>query len=197
MPAPLDRALLRLWLRLPPWRTQALAVYMLALGCSKPPAPPQCYPEANYPNYTNYGPGTMLSTEDRATLDRVAACLAPLKTTPLTSDELWEAQCYGSAALEVRDCVKVATAPDWYVSKCTGEQFFPCGVPLESCQVKGLVPTAECPCACRAMIENNTTIWATPNRRLLPGYAVTLMTGCNYPWVGRLAACSSPNLVTP
>jgi hypothetical protein len=157
-------------------------------GCSE-----QCYPEARYWNYTQYPtPAGPLAAEDRATLEKVAECLKPLREHWLSPAEQAEAQCVGIPVFEVRSCVKVAVAPDWHVSQCTGEQVFPCAVPTESCRMKG--QDGGCPCSCRAMIQDNTTIWVTPNRKLLPAYAVTLLTGCNNPWTISLAKCSMPPL---
>ncbi len=157
-----------------------------------------CYPEANYPNYTQYAEYPLEGLDQAlvdSTVRNVVECLAPLKKQWLTPQETYEAQCYGMPTLEIRSCMLVKLAPDWYTSKCSGEQIFPCNVPLVSCTSKGFIPTAECPCACRAMIQDNTTIIVTPNLKLLPAYLTTLLTSCNNPWTETLAKCSDPKLV--
>lgn len=156
----------------------------------------QCYPETEFPNYTAYPQGGETSSSDAEILARVSECLSPLRTKWLTPAESDEALCYGSPTLEVRSCVHVSVAPDWYVSQYSGEEIFPCDVPGASCAAKGQPLDAGFACSCRAMIQDNTTIWVTPNRKLLPAYAVTLLTGCMNPWtVPSLVKCASPEMV--
>jgi hypothetical protein len=154
---------------------------------------PQCYPEANYPNWTRYPePLDPPADVDMQTLIKVRDCLAPLQARGgLSPEESRAAECYGTPTYEIRSCIKVAVAPDWHKSACSGQEVFPCSVGDSPCKAKGQVPTAQCPCYCRAMIQNNTTIWVTPNRKLLPAYAVTMLTGCNNPWTPSLAPCSN------
>lgn len=185
------------------WRSLLLVV---AIGCN---TTPPCYP-SNYPNYTAY---QVTVTHDTAggihlddpthqldpdrvdrTVQRVQECLASLNTVPLSNEEFAQAECYGSVALETRSCFVVKLAPDWHVSQCSTEELFPCSVPDVSCTEKGLTPTPECPCQCRAMVQDNTVLITTPNMRLFPAYLTTLLTGCNRPWTTRLAPCSSPDL---
>jgi len=157
------------------------------VGCREP----QCYPEANYWNYTNYPhPTGEPDPADRKILEKVAECLAPLKEHWLSPEEAKEAECYGTPTLELRSCIKVGIPPTVHISACTGEEVFECNVPVESCLTKG--QDGGCPCYCRAMIQDNTVIWVTPNRKLLPAYAVTLLTGCYNPWTATLAPCSAP-----
>ncbi len=166
----------------------------------------QCYPEAQYPNYTDYPVEVTIATPRGIHLDdpgnqldpvhvdavvrRIEECLAPLKIVPLTLAEQAQAECYGTPTLEVRECLVVKVAPDWRVSKCTGEEVFPCSVPFASCAEKGQTPIEGCPCSCRSMIQDNTVVLVTPNMRLFPAYLVTLLTGCSRPWIPRLASCS-------
>ncbi len=183
-------------------------IYVVALmvgSCSN-----QCYPEADYPNYTSY-PVTVTGTTDKGVhlddpdhqldpkkvdqvIARVENCLSQFHITPLDGAESAAAQCYGIPTLEVRQCLVVKVAPDWHVSKCTQEEVFPCDVPFASCAEKGFTPTVGCPCSCRAMIQDNTVLIITPNMRLFPAYLTTLLTGCNSPWTTRLAQCSDPAL---
>jgi hypothetical protein len=163
---------------------------LLLLACSPVP----CYPESGLSNFTSYQtPKEEPSLEIMAQLRQVEACLAPLKTTWLSDEEAKAAECYGrsAASLELRACMRVAVAPDWYTSTCTGEQVFNCSIGNARCLEKGITPTAECPCSCRAQIQDTTTIWITPNRKLLSAYAVTLLTGCLSPWTPTLVKCSN------
>lgn len=176
---------------------------LLLAACGGP-----MYP-SNYPNYTSYAVTVTGHTPDGVQLDDPKHELDPVRvdralanvleclraTLPLSAAENAEAQPYGQVDLAIhREFLVVKAAPDWYVSVCTGEQLFPCSVPLVSCTVKGLVPTEECPCACRAMIQDNRTLITAPNMKLLPANAVTLFTGYNYPWTTTLGRCSSPDL---
>lgn len=162
---------------------------ILGSGCSSRAT--ECYPETGYWNYTNYpAPTQDLDPGDREILAKVEACLAPLKEHWLSPEEAKEAECLGTPTFEVRSCLKVAVAPTWHISECTGEEVFDCNVPMASCAIKG--QDGGCPCSCRAMIQDDTVIWVTPNRKLLPAYAVTLLTGCINPWTKTLAHCSAP-----
>lgn len=159
---------------------------LLALGlwgCSS-----ECYPETRYWNYTDFPTPTSSPTpEDLAIAREVEQCLAPLKSQWLTLEEARASGCVGTPTLEVRECLKIAV-PEWHISECTGEQVFVCSVPTASCDAKG--QDAGCPCYCRAMIQDNTVVWTTPNRKLLRAYLVTLMTGCYNPWlVPQLLRC--------
>ncbi len=167
-------------------------LFIVLYGCGT--RKPECYPEALYGNYTQYKElpvGGLDSALLDSTTQAVVECLAPLKMQWLTPQEATDAQCYGYPTLELRSCLQVRLAPDWYVSKCSGEQLFPCSVPYASCAQKGLTPNKECPCACRAMIQDDTMIIVTPNLKLYPAYLTTLLTGCNNPWTPSLAKCSN------
>lgn len=168
-----------------------LALILALASCGKP-----CY-ETGYGNYTSYPEPDTSIPEAQAVIDRVLACLEPLKTTWLSPEEAAEAQCYGTPDIRQKSCLRVAIPPDWRVSACSGEQVFPCQVPDASCLQKGQTPTAQCPCMCRAMIQDDTTVWTTPNLKLLPAYLTTLLTGCRNPWTPTLAKCASPSLANP
>lgn len=127
-----------------------------------------------------------------ATVDNVVSCISSV--LPLASSEREAAACVGEPTLEVRSCLTVRV-PSWHVSPCTGRQLFACAVPAESCLAKGETPTAECPCACRAIIQDNEMILTAPNLELFPARLTELMTGCDYIWGTRLAKCGSPGLV--
>lgn len=166
----------------------ALLCFM-ATSCREP-----CYPETRLANFTSYTEPVNAPTADiLAQLEEVEACLAPLKTKWLSDEENAQAECIGrsGAALELRSCLRVAVAPDWHLN-CSGtEQVFTCSVGPQRCLEKGQYPTPECPCSCRAQIQDQTTIWVTPNKKLLSAYAVTLLTGCLSPWTPTLAPCSN------
>lgn len=121
-----------------------------------------------------------LDRVDYITLD-VIKCLNEMG--PLTDAELTAAQC-GRIPFhaEIRSCFVVKVPQDWYVSSCTGNQLFPCNVPDQSCFEKGQTPTKECPCACRAEIQDDTALITAPNLALYSAKVVELMTGCAYPW---------------
>lgn len=168
--------------------TKIGALLFLVASCRQP-----CYPEPQLSNFTSYPqPATTPTSDVMSQLEKVENCLAPLKTEWLSDQENKDAECIGraGAALELRACLRVSVAPDWYISSCSGEQIFPCTVGEERCLEKGLAPDPNCPCSCRAQIQDMTTIWVTPNKKLLSAYAVTLLTGCLSPWTPTLAPCS-------
>jgi hypothetical protein len=155
-----------------------------------------------YANYTSYAtPEYEPAPEFRHVLEKVQECLRPLRNKPLSKEEFAEAECYGTPTLELRSCIRVGVPPDWYISKITGIQVFPCTVGPQRCIEKGLCPVgataAECPCACRAQIQDETTIWTVPEGRLLSSSVVTLLTGCINPWTPSLAPCSNIRLGDP
>lgn len=89
-----------------------------------------------------------------------------------------------------RECLTIKIAPDWYTSPCSGEQLFPCRISEVVCLDKGVVPTKLCPCNCRAVIQDETTIITTPNLLLLKAELARMITGVNNPWVDEeIAAC--------
>lgn len=166
-----------------------------------------CY-DAWYPNYTKYGfkettktklgirvedPNNELDLDrlDAITLD-VIDCLKGIKE--LTLAEQVDAECLRGYHFEsdIKSCFSVKV-PEWHYSPCTpGEQLFQCSVGDGPCLFKGLTPTKECPCLCRAMIEDNAMVLTTPNLKLYPAYLVTLLTGCNLPWTPTLSKCANP-----
>lgn len=131
-----------------------------------------------------------------STLATVSRCVAEIAQTGFTDEEYVKGECSGTLIQpEIYACLNIKVAPDWTMSCAGTDQVFPCNVGNARCEQKGLTPTAECPCRCRAQIQPNSTIIVTPNLKLLPAYFTTLMTGCLSPWVGRLAKCASPDNV--
>jgi hypothetical protein len=85
-----------------------------------------------------------------------------------------------------RDCLTVKVAPDWYISECSGQELFPCEMPDSVCLSpdKGLTEEdlERCPCNCRAIIQDETTVIVTPNLLLYRGELARMVTGENNPW---------------
>ena len=168
---------------------------VVTIGAACRPAP--CYPEASYSDFTAYQtPDYPPAPEYRAVLEKVVACLEPLKEHWLSPEEFTAAECVNPhPTIELRSCIKVGVPPDWYVSGITGEEVFPCSIGPQRCIEKGLCPpgatAAECPCHCRAQIQDETTIWTAPNGKLLAAYAITLLTSCLSPWTPSLAPCAN------
>lgn len=88
-----------------------------------------------------------------------------------------------------RECLIVKIALDWYTSRCSGQQVFPCDINPQVCIDKGLEITNECPCQCRSMIQDENIIITTPDLYLFRGELARMMTGCNNPWFGAVSAC--------
>ncbi|MDD4476965.1 MAG: hypothetical protein PHY40_02290 [Patescibacteria group bacterium] len=82
-----------------------------------------------------------------------------------------------------RNCLTVKIADDWYQSVCSGQQLFPCNIDSQICYDKDVEPTAECPCACRSMVQNENTIITTPNLYLFRAELARMITGENNIWV--------------
>jgi len=148
-----------------------------------------------------------LNDIDRRT-DEVEACLGKMfPDGVLPADIVSKSTClYNHFDTHVhRDCLQVKIPPDWYkgcidenwqycsnVPGC-GEEVFPCKVDPALCEAKGFTPTPECPCACRAMIQDNNTIVTAPNMHLYKSELIRLITSCNNIWTSQLDQCWSAN----
>lgn len=161
--------------------------FIFLVACQTQP----CYPEDDLTNFTDFAAPAVSDPGSVATLAAVVQCLAPLNQMWLSDQEAMDAECLGPRHIEVRSCLKIGIVTDWHLSPCTGEEVFLCDVGPERCEEKNETPTAECPCSCRAQIQDDTVVWSTPNHRLLAAYLVTLLTGCLSPWTSTLAPCSS------
>jgi hypothetical protein len=179
-------------------RLAVLMAFLPTLSCVQE----TCY-QSNYPNYSNFtisknleSYGGILFDDPKHELDysavidfntRVLECIKSLPE--LSPAELSEGACYGKMDPVIRSCL-VVKVPEWHNSTCSNEQLFQCDVGNQPCYNKGLTPTAECPCLCRAMIQDNTVLLTTPNLRLYPAYLTSMLTGCMYPWTVNLAKCA-------
>lgn len=183
-------------------RAAVFAVFLLSCGG------PQPY-DSHLANVTHYGvkvtrttPGGFAVDDPRgelsdAALDAaafgVSRCLASLPEPSV--QELPGLDCW---RLPLRRDVDPAylvfkAAPDWYPSRHSpDEQVFPCGVDPALCVAKGLVPTPDAPCACRATVQDNRVVVTTPNLKIFPAELLRLVTACNYVWRPPLAACAAP-----
>lgn len=79
-------------------------------------------------------------------------------------------------------CLKIKIPANWYVSECTGAQLFPCDITDWSCGMKGIEPTENCPCACRAAIQDHDNIITAPNLELYKGELAKMLTDYWNPW---------------
>lgn len=108
---------------------------------------------------------------------------------------------YMEACLEMtlkRDCFEVIIPPEIHVSSCSREQLFECDIVeanyryllaigyseevarerSDICRYdKGLETSDECPCMCRATIQNENIIITTPNLKLFSAELARMMTG--------------------
>jgi len=96
----------------------------------------------------------------------------------------------GPPQTELKACLRIQVATNWRVDECSPEQKFPCAIGPGSCQMKGQSPDANCPCMCRAVIQQNRTVVITPNMKLLPAALTQLFSGCDHVWQGELATCA-------
>lgn len=101
----------------------------------------------------------------------------------------------------------VFVPPDWYVSKCSGEQLVPSLAACKLCRAKGLQikdeccglrrPTPACPCVCnfRATVQWGRIVVTAPNLKLFKAELarVVLYPKHNNPWATpAVAACVKP-----
>jgi len=142
-----------------------------------------CY-RNGYMNITDYEVSTNLVTEKGIRVDDPLFQL-DLAELDRQTDAL-------EACLEIsirRECLTVKVAPDWYISPCSDQQLFPCDINPQVCEDKGVILTEECPCNCRAMIQNETTIIVTPNLYIYRGELARMITGINNPWAEGFSHC--------
>lgn len=145
---------------------------ILLIGCLTP-----CY-HNDYANITNYEVISDTSTPDGISVDSSGFLIDLNEIDRLVTE--FE-NCYGTVN---RECLTVKVAPDWYVSECSGQQLFPCDIDEAICiEQKKVTPTKECPCNCRAMIQDENTIIVTPDLRLLQGELARMVSGFNNPWI--------------
>jgi hypothetical protein len=177
-----------------------LALLLIA-GCNKP-----CYPYFNATDYTDF-PVTAIKTDTGLLVDdpnseldldrvnrKITAVAECTKRVQLTYDQQVVSQCQAVSTGKVEACLVVKAAPQWRISPCTNEQVFSCDVPFASCAAKGQKLNPDCPCSCRAIIQDNGVIITTPNLKIFPAQLTTLLTGCYNPWVGPLAECANPSI---
>lgn len=127
------------------------------------------------------------------TVSNVVKCLKD--AGPPNKVQRREGWCIGDWTPEIRSCLVIKVAPEWRPS-CSGQgEVFSCAAPVESCRAKGLEPTAECPCSCRAAVQGSGMIVTTPNLELVPWRLVELLSGCSQIQnVLKLAECGNPNM---
>jgi hypothetical protein len=163
----------------------------------------------NYTAHTDKGIG-LDGALDAADIDRrtdeVEACLLNLYPDgKLATDTLLAGSCIVQQFDPhiQRQYIGVKVAPDWfracydehwqYVGVWKGEQVFPGDTDPKLCEAKGFVVTPECPCAYRAIIQDDATIITAPNLHLYKSELIRLVTGCNNIWTTNLAQCYSPD----
>lgn len=157
---------------------------ILALLCGCDPGP---FPNNYSPNYTSLRFTETTTTPSGVSVDDPRSELDLVLVDQVIAKTL---QCmHVSATLPPEFGVKVPER--WWVSSCTGSQIFDCNIGNEGCYAKGQTPTAECPCKCRAVVQDNRYIITTPNMVVLPGRLITLITGIENPWAdASLADCA-------
>ena len=116
------------------------------------------------------------------------------KTIPeLTHDQYEAARCWHQANVDGfhRDWIRIMIVPEWHLACGTTEQVFVCDINDWGCLQKGQVPTPECPCYCRAGIQDTNIVMTTPNLKLLRAELVRISTSCNTVWVEPLVKCAA------
>lgn len=146
-------------------------IVILLIGCQTAP----CY-QNSYLNVTEYDVRANDITPDGIDVDN-SGYEVDLNEIDRIVNEFEE--CYG---IVYKSCLTIKVAPDWYVSPCSGQQLFPCDIDEALCEQKGLTPNEECPCNCRAIIQDENTIIITPDLLLLQGELARMVSGINNPW---------------
>lgn len=94
-----------------------------------------------------------------------------------------------------RDWLVVKVAPDAVLSQDGSQEMLPALAPIEGCIEKGLCKVGEpCNCHYRAGIQDDVVIVITPSGYLYKDPLIRMVTGCNNPWVGKLAICARPSV---
>lgn len=174
--------------------------FALLVPCAGAPSE---YANRHYANVTNYPikithrtPGGVFVSDglddSRVDLltDQVEQCLANIEEPTEAAKVAWSCLPGFFGRKVDRASFNVFLAPDWQPSEDGLWQTFPCTVDPALCEAKGQHPTAEKPCACRAIVQSNFTIVVTPDLRLYASEAVRLFSGCNFVWGGALEACA-------
>lgn len=160
-----------------------LAAGILVLSCASKHTNLQCY-DNRYMNITSYEVEPSVVTESGIWVDPSGYQVDLIELDRQVDD--FE-ECSGFTVK--RNCLTVKIASDWYVSPCSGQQVFPCRINPRVCTDKDIEITEECPCRCRAMIQDENTIVTTPNLYLFRGELARMVLGINNPWVDGISHC--------
>jgi hypothetical protein len=91
-----------------------------------------------------------------------------------------------------RKCLYLKIVDDWEEScLAAGDQVLPILAPGHACMEKGLVPTKDCPCRWRTVVQDRLVIVTTPNLKLFKDSLIRITTGCNNPWIPEFKGCAS------
>ncbi len=169
-----------------------------------------CYESNNYQSVTSYdvvpdtytpkgigidnsdNPGWQLDpAEIDFMVDSLEECLnANFAANPVIPDYVASpsvANCYRKDFSEgvniERDCLTVKVPDDLYSSPCTGKLLFMCDVDPQLCADKGFSPNPDCPCSCRATIQDSNCIITEPTLEVFKGELARMVTSCNNVWV--------------
>lgn len=174
-------------------RSLLVAVAMFSM-CAK------YYPE-RHANITQYEISTSVTTPKGIRVDRGQHDVDLAKIDRHVDDL---ESCLG---MRIRRNAFVVKFPsDLYLSPCTGEEIFPCKMPVDVCIRKisaGSVnllpgspcslddlPCTQCPCHCRAAIQGNAAIVTNTRMNLFRAELARLVTGEIDPWSSaRLSRC--------
>lgn len=126
-------------------------------------------------------------------IDKIEACmLEEMRKLPLLTEQQrqeWQCPDKGFIAEELkRECVQIKVVSA-VVSECSAWQLLPVLAPNKLCLDKGVIPTIECPCRWRTVVQDDYRIITPPAMYLweLP----RVMTGCNNIWKSPFAKCTA------
>jgi hypothetical protein len=151
----------------------------------------QCYYNS-YSNVTSYNFVEDARTSKGISVMRGKNNSVSLEEIDLRVDELEAClRAKGRQVTVKRSCLKVLIPNNWYTSECTGSQMFSCRINPQVCLDKGITEEelAVCPCACRAIIQDENIIVSAPNLQLFKAELARMVTGINNVWTTNFTEC--------
>lgn len=89
-----------------------------------------------------------------------------------------------------RECISVKVPDDLYHSQCSEQWLFPCNIDQQLCKDKGLNPGGNCPCHCRAMVQDDNVVITNHMLNVFLAETARIVTSCNNTWaVDQITPC--------
>lgn len=121
-------------------------------------------------------------------VDKIEECILNVTKSITKIEPIW--QCIRALPVEnlKRECIIIKVVQPVY-SKCQSNwNLLPILAPEQLCIEKGIIPTKECPCRWRSVVQDDNVIITPPALYLWD--IVKIYTGCNNFWYSPFAACA-------